>query len=95
MENSSGVNKKIRIVGLHVAAARKLLRMSQADLAAVSGISEAAIKKFEVGLHKPRPRTLEALRAALETRGIEFTNGDSPGVKLNSQGANTPKSVGS
>ena len=94
MENSSGVNKKIRIIGLHVAAARKLLRMSQADLAAVTGLSEATIKKFEVGLHKPRPRTLDALREALAARGIEFTNGDSPGVKLNPQKASTAGSVG-
>ena len=94
MENPGGVNKKIRLVGPHVAAARKLLRMSQADLAAVAGVSEATINKFEVGLHKPRPRTLDALREALAARGIEFTNGDSPGVKLNPQRASTPGSVG-
>ena len=73
---------KIRLVGEHIAAARKLLKMTQAELAAVAGVSEATIQKFEVGLHAPRPSTLKVLQDALEQRGIEFTNGNSPGVKL-------------
>jgi hypothetical protein len=29
-----------------------------------------------------RERTIDAIRAALEAAGVEFTNGDGPGVKL-------------
>ena len=76
------MSTNIRLVGEHIAAARKLLKMTQAELAAVAGVSEATIQKFEAGLHSPRPSTLKVLRDTLEQRGIEFTNGDSPGVKL-------------
>lgn len=76
------MSTNIRLVGEHIAAARKLLKMTQAELAAVAGVAEATIQKFEAGLHSPRPSTLKVLRDTLEQRGIEFTNGDSPGVKL-------------
>lgn len=79
---SGKMSNKIRLVGEHIAAARKLLKMTQADLAAAAGVSEATIQKFEVGLHSPRPSTLKVLQDTLEQRGIEFTNGNSPGVKL-------------
>jgi hypothetical protein len=29
-----------------------------------------------------KPRTLEAIQAAVEKAGVEFTNGDAPGVRL-------------
>lgn len=32
--------------------------------------------------HRRRPRTLDAIRVALEAAGVEFTNGDAPGVRL-------------
>src|SRR5262245_38382009 len=82
---------KIRIVGEHIAAARKLLKITQAELAAVAEVSEATIKKFEIGLHTPRPSTLKAIRQAMEYRGIEFTNGDSPGVRYNPAKASIPR----
>ncbi len=72
----------MRFLGRHVEAARGLLRISQAQLATVAGVSEMTIKRFEAGTHDLKPATKNAIRDALEKYGIEFTNGDSPGVKL-------------
>ena len=72
---------KMHIVGEQIAAARKLLKMSQTDLIEASGVSERTIIRFEKG-GQVRPETMEAVREVLEARGIVFTNGGEPGVKL-------------
>ena len=72
---------KMHIVGEQVAAARKLLKMTQIDLAEAASLTQATITKFERGGHV-RPETVEAVREALLQRGIEFTNGGEPGVRL-------------
>lgn len=67
-----------------VKAARSLLGWSQRDLARASGISEPTIKRLEAsdGDLGGRPSTAEAIRRALEAAGVEFTNGEQPGVRL-------------
>ena len=67
-----------------VKAARALLGWSQKDLAGASGISEPTIKRLEAGQGDlgGREATVLAIRAALESAGVEFTNGDQPGVRL-------------
>ena len=67
-----------------VKAARALLGWSQKDLAGASGVSEATIKRLEAGQGDlgGRQATVDAIRAALESGGIEFTNRDQPGVRL-------------
>jgi len=72
---------KIQFVGEQVAAARKLLKMSQIELAAATGLTTRTIIKFEGG-GNVRPETVEAIREVLVGRGIVFTNGGEPGVKL-------------
>jgi transcriptional regulator with XRE-family HTH domain len=72
------------ITSEHVRAARMLLRWEQKDLAERSGVSLPSIKRLE---SKPGPLgayagTLVAIRAAFEDEGIEFFNGDAPGVRL-------------
>ena len=37
-----------------------------------------------------KERTIDALSRALEAAGIEFTNGDQPGVRLNKAAATHP-----
>ena len=70
------------ITSRHVAAARGLLQMTQAELAAAAGVHENTIRRFEANTHIPRPSRLNAIRDALERRGILFLNHGSPGVRL-------------
>ena len=67
-----------------VKAARALLGWSQSDLARQSGISEPTIARLESAEGKlgGRGETVRRIRAALEAAGVEFTNGDQPGVRL-------------
>lgn len=59
-----------------------MLRMSLAELASAAGVNEATIRNFEAGRNVPREDTLWKLQAALEQRGIIFSNGDKPTVTL-------------
>jgi DNA-binding transcriptional regulator YiaG len=63
-------------------AARGLLQWTQNELAAHSGISGTAIRNFENGITSPNPATLIVLRQTLEKAGVEFTDGDQPGVRM-------------
>ena len=53
-------------------AARALLRWSQDDLAARTGVSKATILYFELGERRPYVRTLEDLRRVLTKAGVIF-----------------------
>ena len=66
-------------------AARALIGWSQEHLATASKVAKATIANFELGKRSPYDRTLDDLRGALEAAGVEFTNGDEPGVKLRKQ----------
>lgn len=61
-----------------------MLDLSREQLAKVSRVAQATIADFETGRRQPYPRTLEALREALEAAGVEFIaeNGGGPGVRL-------------
>ena len=72
-----------------IRAARAMLRIEQRDLAEKSGVSLETIKRIE---RTPGPisaysGTVDKLRRALESAGIEFSNGDRPGVRLTSTAA--------
>jgi transcriptional regulator with XRE-family HTH domain len=66
-----------------IRAARALLRWEQRDLAKASDVSLATIKRLETipGVLVAHRSTVGALRRALESAGVEFTNGDAPGVR--------------
>jgi predicted transcriptional regulator len=69
-----------------IRAARGLLGLSSKDLADLSGVSWATIKRFEdaAGIPRSRSGTLEKVQSALENAGVKFL-GDplsSPGVQL-------------
>lgn len=74
------------ITSEQVRAARALLRIEQKDLAEASKVSLASIKRLETqpGPLAAQPRTLAAIRAALESAGVIFVdkNGEGPGVRL-------------
>lgn len=67
-----------------VRAARAMLRIDQKDLAEWSGVSLETVKRIEraPGVISAHASTVDALQRALEARGIEFTDGDKPGVRL-------------
>jgi hypothetical protein len=67
-----------------VRAARALLRWEQRHLAEASSVSLPTIKRLEAkpGILVAHNSTVTALRRAFEAAGIEFTNGDQPGVRL-------------
>jgi predicted transcriptional regulator len=63
-------------------AARALVDMEQAELARRAVVSRNVIIDFEGGSRTPMANNLSAIRSALEAAGVEFTDGDEPGVKL-------------
>jgi transcriptional regulator with XRE-family HTH domain len=65
-------------------AARALLNLEQAELAASAGVSRSTLADFERSTRKPRSSSLEALRQELMRRGIDFIepNGGGHGVRL-------------
>ena len=71
-----------------IRAARALLRWEQRDLANASGVSLPTIKRLEFapGTLAAHSSTVAALRRALEFAGIEFTNGNGPGVRCKAAG---------
>ena len=75
----------MELTGNHIRAARVLAGMDQAALAKKSGISINTIRNMEAaGTQRVggRASTRGKVQACLEAVGIEFTNGDSPGVRL-------------
>ena len=65
-------------------AARGLVEMDQADLAAASNVSRNTVVAFEKGQRAPNTNNLNAIQAALEEAGVEFIpeNGGGAGVRL-------------
>lgn len=73
----------MKISGAHVSAARDLLKITQEELALLTDVSRLTILRFEAGEGEPQRANLEKIQTELERRGIEFTNGDGIGVRLN------------
>ena len=67
-----------------IRAARALLRWSAVDLARQSSLGVNTIRRAEVAEEGTSLTTANelAIRRALEAAGVEFTNGDQPGVRL-------------
>jgi transcriptional regulator with XRE-family HTH domain len=65
-----------------IKAARALLDWTQEDLADAAGLSKPLINTLERRIANPKVETLAAIQRALESAGVEFTEG--PGVKLQS-----------
>ena len=74
------------LTGEQIRAARALLRWEQKDLAQASSVSEQTIIRLEkmVGQVSGQIGTIQAIKDALETGGVEFIpeNGAGPGVRL-------------
>jgi hypothetical protein len=71
--------------------ARGILEWTQERLSAEAGVGLSTVKDFEGGRRTPIGNNLTAMKTALERGGVEFTNGDQPGVRLRK--AETSKSI--
>ena len=74
--------------GNQLKAARALVEMDQADLAARAGVNVNTIRNMEAASAGPiagRAASVQAVQRALEAAGVEFLNHDEPGVKLKRQ----------
>src|SRR5262245_54293797 len=77
------------------------LRMARAaigwgvrELAEKAGVTANTVTRIENGADA-KQSTIDALQRALEVAGIEFTNGDQPGVRLTKAAAARPAEPGS
>jgi transcriptional regulator with XRE-family HTH domain len=61
--------------------ARAALGLGVRELAAAAKVSIDTVARFERG-DALKERTIDALRSTLESAGVEFMNGDQPGVRL-------------
>jgi len=61
--------------------ARAALGLGVRELAAAAKVSIDTVARFERG-EELKERTVDALQRALELAGVEFTNGEQPGVRL-------------
>ena len=71
--------------------ARGALGLGVRDLAAAAKVSVDTVLRFERG-DDLKERTIAAIRRALDAAGVEFANGDQPGVRLTKVTA--PRSAG-
>ena len=69
--------------------ARAGLGLTAETLAERAKVSKVTLSDFEIGKRSPHPRTLEAIKTALELAGVEFIaeNGSGAGVRLRKGGA--------
>jgi hypothetical protein len=74
----------LQLTGGQIRAARALLRWTAQDLADHSKLGVATIRRAEAldGSVEMTPVNAGAVMRTLEAAGIEFTNGDGPGVRL-------------
>jgi len=73
----------MKVSGRQISAARDLLGLTQVELAKAAGVGESTVLNFELGKLEPHQKNREKIQTELERRGIEFTNGDGIGVRLN------------
>ncbi len=62
--------------------ARAALGLTARRLAEIAEAPEDAVARIEAGDAIVEAKTVVAVRIALESRGIEFIDGDAPGVRL-------------
>ena len=69
--------------------ARAALRLGVRDLAALARVSPDTVARLERG-EELKERTVDVIRAALESAGVTFINenGGGPGVRLRKDAAN-------
>ena len=89
--------KNHSLSGGQIRAARALLRWRADELARQASLGLNTIKRAEAKDGKTSLTTANelAIRRALEAAGVEFTNGDQPGVRLTKAAATHPTKAAS
>lgn len=84
--------QKRPLTSAQIRAGRALVRWSAEDLARLSAVSLRTIRRAELvdGQTNLTAANDIAIRHALEDAGVEFTNGDQPGVRLSRNAAAKP-----
>ena len=84
MESAFTCMLRLMITAEQCRAARALLDWGQADLAEKAGVGIVTIRQLEAGGHDARRATLQVIKHAFESAGVEFIdeNGGGPGVRL-------------
>jgi transcriptional regulator with XRE-family HTH domain len=62
--------------------ARAALNWTVRDLAEATGLHRNTINNIEVGRYAGDPDSLTVIETVLTRAGVEFTNGNRPGVRL-------------
>jgi len=62
--------------------ARAALNWTVRDLAEATGLHRNTINNIEVGRYAGDPETLASIERVMTEAGVEFTNGDRPGVRF-------------
>jgi hypothetical protein len=77
-------DEKRTISSAQIRAGRALVRLSAEDLSEQSSVSLRTIRRAELAEADMKLTMANnlAIRRALEAAGVEFTNGDQPGVRL-------------
>jgi transcriptional regulator with XRE-family HTH domain len=73
------------VIGSQLRAARALVGVEQIELATVAGVHPNTVRAMEARGVKEITGSVTALRRverAMESFGVEFTNGEQPGVRL-------------
>lgn len=73
------------MLGNQIRAARALLNLSQAEVAALAGVSVPTVKRAEgAGKVSASAEAMASIRAALERAGVAFLpeNGEGAGVRM-------------
>jgi transcriptional regulator with XRE-family HTH domain len=58
------------------------LNWTQDEMASATRLSVVTVRNFENGKSTPQRATLDVMQRGLEAVGVEFTNGEQPGVRL-------------
>jgi transcriptional regulator with XRE-family HTH domain len=72
------------ISGAQIRAARAFLGWTVKELAEKSNVGISTIQRIENAIGPPNTlvSNLAAIQSTLEAAGIEFTNGDAPGIRM-------------
>ena len=80
----------VQMKAIQIRMARAAIGWGVRELAKKAGITANTVTRIENGADA-KQSTMDRLQSALEAAGVEFTNGDQPGVRLTK--ATTPRSA--